>query len=59
MARKRARLVYDPTAGIGGDKAALAGVLPDDYARPTLAKTPLGRLVDCVESGIPSCARVS
>ena len=44
------RLVDDAMAGIERDNRALAGVLPMDYARPSLDKTRLGRLIDLISN---------
>ena len=44
------RLVDDAMAAIERDNRALAGVLPMDYARPSLDKTRLGRLIDLISN---------
>jgi type I restriction enzyme M protein len=42
------QLVDDAMAGIERDNPSLKGVLPRDYARPTLDKTRLGQLIDLI-----------
>ncbi len=44
------RLVDDAMAGIERDNSALKGVLPKDYARPTLDKQRLGSLIDLISN---------
>ncbi len=44
------RLVDDAMAGIERDNPALKGVLPKDYARPTLDKERLGQLIDLISN---------
>ncbi len=44
------RLVDDAMTGIERDNPALKGVLPRDYARPSLDKQRLGQLVDLVSN---------
>ena len=44
------RLVDDAMAGIERDNPALKGVLPKDYARPSLDKERLGQLIDLVSN---------
>jgi len=44
------RLVDDAMAGIERDNPSLKGVLPKDYARPSLDKTRLGQLIDLVSN---------
>ncbi|HRT70603.1 MAG TPA: class I SAM-dependent DNA methyltransferase, partial [Syntrophales bacterium] len=44
------RLVDDAMEGIERDNPALKGVLPKDYARPTLDKARLGQLIDLVSN---------
>ncbi|MEW6308072.1 MAG: class I SAM-dependent DNA methyltransferase [Bacillota bacterium] len=44
------QLVDDAMAGIERDNPALKGVLPKDYARPTLDRMRLGQLIDLVSN---------
>jgi type I restriction enzyme M protein len=44
------QLVDDAMAGIERDNPALKGVLPKDYARPSLDKQRLGQLIDLVSN---------
>jgi type I restriction enzyme M protein len=44
------KLVDDAMAGIERDNPALKGVLPKEYARPTLDKTRLGQLIDLISN---------
>ncbi len=44
------RLVDDAMAGIERDNPALKGVLPRDYARPTLDKERLGQIIDLISN---------
>jgi len=44
------QLVDDAMAGIERDNPALKGVLPKDYARPSLDKTRLGQLIDLISN---------
>ncbi|HSV73785.1 MAG TPA: class I SAM-dependent DNA methyltransferase [Chthonomonadales bacterium] len=44
------QLVDDAMAGIERHNPALKGVLPKDYARPTLDKARLGQLIDLISS---------
>jgi len=44
------QLVDDAMAGIERDNPALKGVLPKDYARPSLDKTRLGQLIDMISN---------
>jgi len=44
------QLVDDAMAGIERDNPALKGVLPKDYARPTLDKQRLGQIIDLISN---------
>ncbi|MCX8048290.1 MAG: type I restriction-modification system subunit M [Methylohalobius sp.] len=44
------QLVDDAMSGIERDNPALKGVLPKEYARPTLDKTRLGQLIDLISN---------
>lgn len=44
------KLVDDAMAGVERDNASLRGVLPIDYARPTLDKQRLGQIIDLISN---------